>query len=344
MEKYRPSSAEHSVSAKNDSVDAERIEFKRRYDPITREEVVVVEDKESRERLDELREMSNVLNKKLQNKIDQAGLLPYYSWNKSSGGKQKSGVVYPKIMRLAILLRPEHFKSTEEKNEATRYSAGDQVSVFLHLTPENAVQMIRYHSGFSQSANMNYFVDDFFPEHNDPERTASRKHLDLLAKNKDLEGLADFMIEQLVSPETQSAIDNKTFIQHTTEVFQKAYTINSIGEARAYFSFDRDWMYQAREIVRNTAKVVVTSILESEIQRLLLRASSKRDEIFLSLNTLAEKVGDVEVARYRESNNGKSTSKLREVISDYPAFITQTIKEIIRVYKPQIMGWGEKKK
>jgi hypothetical protein len=186
MERYRPSPVEHSAHDTKDLVDTEKIEFKKRYDPVSRDEVIIVEDQESRERLNELREMSNELNKKLQNKLDQAGLMPYYSWNKSSGGKQKSGVVYPKIMRLALLLRPEHFKSDEEKNQATRYSTGDQVSVFLHVTPEDAIQMIRYHNGFSRSANMLYFLGDFFPDSNDPEpgRVASRKAFRFVSKKQ----------------------------------------------------------------------------------------------------------------------------------------------------------------
>ena len=70
--------------------------------------VEVVEDDAFRERLKELREKSAALNKTLQEKLDEAGL-PYYSWNKTSPERREARVAYPKVLRLAVLLRPEYF-------------------------------------------------------------------------------------------------------------------------------------------------------------------------------------------------------------------------------------------
>lgn len=114
MEKFRPMPIEPGVPA-HDAKKSEDIVVKERFDPHSHETVFVVEDAEYRERLAELRSFSNEVNKALQLKLDQAGLRPYYSWNKSSEAGSKNGVPYPKIMRLALLLRPEHFKSAEEK-------------------------------------------------------------------------------------------------------------------------------------------------------------------------------------------------------------------------------------
>src|SRR3989338_2163 len=130
--------------------EAEASVTKKRYDEYSTP-VDVIEDEAYRKRLEHLRAVSIRVNKMLQQKLEKADL-PYYSWNKSSASSKPKSIEYPKILRLAILLRPEFFRSSEKKTRETRYSGRDeQFTLFLHIRNDNSIQLVRLKFDFTHS-------------------------------------------------------------------------------------------------------------------------------------------------------------------------------------------------
>jgi len=308
--------------------EAEASVTKKRYDEYSTP-VDVIEDEAYRKRLEHLRAVSIRVNKMLQQKLEKADL-PYYSWNKSSASSKPKSIEYPKILRLAILLRPEFFRSSEKKTRETRYSGRDeQFTLFLHIRNDNSIQLVRLKFDFTHSAYGIYFAHSVAPDLSSPGSEDERGLLEGYIQKEDIEGLTDYIIEKLSPPIDGEATN---FAQHSTEIFKRAYGIASLEEASRYFATHEVVLYQPKEWLRNLGKVVIMSVLEKTLLE-QVEAGKKTEEIKEVLRDEAEKLLDVGVANYH------NPGKLASFIPNADAYISQTIRQLMRAYKSRILGW-----
>ncbi len=292
-----------------------------------KEAVTVIEDEQYHERLDQLRELSNQLNKLLQKKLDQLPISPYFSWNKSKD--KAEAIALPKVLHIAILFRPEFFYSTEEKTKNNRFNTDDdQLSIFIHVKPDKSIQIIRGHRGYSRSAYGIYFMQSAIGTLEERKGEVER-----LLQADDLEGITE-LIFQCFSGENGSQ-NTQSYIRSETVFFQEAYTLQTIEEAKKYFSSEERFLYQPSEIIRNLAKVALTVILKTSAEDLVNR-KQPLNKIRELLAEEARNIFDIEVPTYPK------TTHLGSHIPENSAYTAQIIQKLIKKYKPQLMGWAPK--
>lgn len=301
---------------------------KERWDPKTKNHVEVEEDEHFKKRIEYLRNQSNDLNRSLQSKLEKTGL-PYYSWNKSS--KKESGqtneITYPKVLRLAVLLRPEFYHSLEQKNNQTRYSSGDdQGTLFLHLTPDNQIQQIRFHSGFSQDAYGIYFIHDLLKK-----IEQDKKEIEEYLQNEDIESLSEYITKRFIPSNTES----DTYTNKMTEFYKKAYEITSVEDAKKYFDQEDFVLYQPKELIRNLAKIVITKILETTLQE-NLDQKKQRSDLEIELRKAAGELLETKVCSLDKNVT------IASFLPENSEYIKQTIYQLLKIYKPKILGWQKK--
>lgn len=307
---------------------------KKRWDSIEGRTVVVPDNEAFRARLAELREKSTSLNKLLQRKLDEAGL-PYYAWNKTSPETRVDRrIVYPKILRIAVMLRPSFFHSEEPKTAQTRYTTSDdQITFILHLTENNDLQVIRLHSDLSPGANKAYFTDSAFPIVKGDRMSEGRKELEVLLHDQNVEGLADFVVRRL-TPSSHRVESGNTYAQAATEYYQRAYTLATPAEVRSYVREGHRLVWESKEIIRNLAKVAVTSILEHAIRAWIRRKKSPA----AAPDGLQKKAAEALSATFSHKSLGENLA-LGSFIPDADAYVRQTIQRLIRAYKNELYGW-----
>lgn len=307
---------------------------KERWDPKTREPVRVVEDEAYHARLEHLRSLSNELNKILEEKLE-AAKLPFYSWNKSSKTNKDDGVIRPKVMRLAILLRPEFYQSSEVKNKQTRYNTGDdQLTYFFHLTADNHLQFLRLRNDASQTAYRIYFESSVFPNFDSDEHAKERGLVEDCVKRGDMNELANYVISRLSDSET--AEDDLSYAQEMTRCFKNASALATVKQAKTYFADGKIFGYQSPEIIRNLGKAAIVSVLGMSLEFLIGATKDLKPEgAKETLVQQAEKILDLEVASYT------TKAKLRDFIPDCQNYIQQVIQNLIKVYKPRMLGWDK---
>ncbi len=301
---------------------------KERWDPETDQIVEVIEDQAFHERLDQLREMSNKLNKLLQRRFDQVQNSPYYAWNKSSA-EAKQADALPKILHIAVLFRPEFFHSNEVKTEETRFSSDDdQLTIFFHVRSDNTIQQIRWHRGGTQGSNGGYFAwlaVGFFEK--------NKVTLEDALAKKDLEAVSA-LVAECFSGSSEAAEDN-SYIQETTCFFQKAYKLKTMQEAVEYFA-DKDHFlsFEFPEVIRNLGKVALEKVLESKLDE-LISVRTPLVQIKEMLNQQADDVFKIKVPVF------PSPEALGSFIPKCKAYTVQLIQKLLKKYKPKIMGWRQ---
>jgi hypothetical protein len=307
----------------NDIVIKQRWDTQAQYDD---EAIEVVEDENFKRRMKELREQSNDLNRILQKKLEQSGL-PYYSWNKGTSNPE-APIQDPKILRLAILLRPEFYASSEEKNRQTRYNTGDeQLTIFLHLTPDREIQEIRLHKGFGSGANANALMADIISQIKRDKESVTE-----YLKNDNQDALADYFVDIFRSPDTFGG--KKSYSQAVTDFFKRAFSLKDTTQAITYFGEQNEkyLFYQSPEIIRNLAKVALQKILESKLKESIKKGIDLKSANNL-LQTEAKKIIEVKTPQL----DGEMA--LGTFIPHLEEHTAQTIQQLIKAYKPKILGW-----
>lgn len=315
-------------------------------------QVVFFETNKENSRLDYLRSLSSELNKSLQSKAEQAGL-PIYFWNKSSKDQcdtlvgKKKNLPHPKVMRLAILFRPEFVRTDEVKNSRNRYTtASDQLTWFIHLDTNNTIQMIRRYNKLGRHREYPYdaFLDNFFYgilpkpflQYETDAEEAERQCFEKYIKEEAVESLADLVITRLISsPGTQ-----ETPIQMNLKDFQRAAQLTSVAQVKDYFS-DAVFVVIPPEFVRNLTKMAIFSVLETCLDLYLVRnVQPNFVKLKKSLEQEAEKLLDVEVREFNYGRGGGSIiKKIREFFPGGDMYCKQIISHLLAEAKPYVMGW-----
>ena len=301
---------------------------KKRWDAKTHEPQVIIEDERSRARLKHLRGLSKELNHILQSKLEEARL-PYSSSHKGTVQHGENDIDYPRVLRMSVQLRPEFYKSDEEKNTETRYTAGDdEITVFIHVRDDNTIQLTRTSHGYTQTAYGLYFEFSIMPDLNSPGHDVEKKLLEQYIKENDINGVADYLVRRLI-PDPHK---KKTFAQSATETFQRAYKITSVEEARKYFNEEQVSLYQAPEFLRNLGKVVIVSVLEHTLLSHIEHRSSLA-QIKVDLQKISQELLNIPCDIFPKPK------KLESCIPDAAGYIRDTIATLTRAYKPKIFGW-----
>ncbi|MDO8505393.1 MAG: hypothetical protein Q7S48_02360 [bacterium] len=301
----------------------------------TIEPFVVVEDKAYRERLDHLRGLSNELNKTLQWELEEADL-PYYSWNKggkSANVKNAGGMQYPKVLRFAVLLRPEFYSSSEEKNKQTRYTtADDQVTAFIHLRADGSVQETRYHVRAHMLDPIRAFGESLVPRKGGLGFIVWKEKVEEYIRVGDMKSLSRTIMERLNS---NGDSEDERFVRKLWIDFPKqSYAISSVGEAKQYFTQDyAKLFFRSPRIIRNLSKIVLMSVLESMVKN--IKEPRPLDQVKSELTDVAKELFAVQVPCLLGSE--RNTIGLN--IPDAEQYAHQTIKKLVQVYKPRILGW-----
>ncbi|MEK7582903.1 MAG: hypothetical protein AAB483_00645 [Patescibacteria group bacterium] len=257
--------------------------IKERFDHETHQPRQVVEDAAFRARLAELREFSNHINRKLQGKLEAAGL-PYYSWNRGTG---------PKIMRLAVLLRPPLYHSASEVDQSDRYGTSDeQMTFFLHITDDDKLQKLRFHSGISISKNRESFVSSFATD--TPGHEIEKSLLERAIQSRDADGIIDYFINRL-RPDGGDR-EAWSYAQDFTDYCQKAYRLSSVMDVRQFFANDYYILHQSKEIIRNLIIVILTTQL-SLLARDLVNEKKPFEDLKNILKDRAQKILEVKIKR-----------------------------------------------
>lgn len=265
--------------------------------------------------------------------------LPFYSWNKGKG-------IYPKVMRIAVLLRPPFLRSDEEKNPKTRYNTGnDQVTFFIHLGTDNAVQKIRTHRNMHPSMTIEAITESLLPplEDNNPNSARMKSVLESYIGRDDIEGLshyianrADPSVEPLDIKKASRCSD--CIMKKITARFQEAYRIADIEQAKDYFQ--KWFLWESDDIVRNLLKVIIVSVLEHKLLD-LLRTGKERvtlEDAREQLNREAETFLGINFEVIEHIQNASA------FIPNANQYAQQTIQRLIKAHKAEIMGWGEDSK
>ena len=203
---------------------------KRRY--YKHDSVVVDMGPEYQARLKELRERSKELNKLLQKKFKEEHLP--YSTRKT----------HSEAAKLTFQFRPP-FTSSEEDKNGTRYTgASDEITLFLHITPENKLDVIRTWSTDTYYATA--LTADIDPDFN-TNTSESKKDLKENFANYSLDTLCDYIISQLrESPLTKS--------------FSEAYNIENEQQAEEYLT---------QPIIQSTPKGITQNLVNITLRSLL---------------------------------------------------------------------------
>lgn len=303
-----------------------------RYDAESGRGVMIVEDEKSLARLELLRARSNELNRILQAKFEAAGL-PYNAWKKTTAEPKDGRVYYPAIMRISLQLRPEYYKSDEAKTVKTRFTSNDdQVTSFLHLRDDDTIQKTRHNRGPAPSEQMSGFLDGLVMEISGfaPWQIENRERMEAMLKQNDLNGVADYFISRLEPPTDPTK--RETWGQSLTKYFRQAYLLETPEEAEAYLDNKLNW-FQSKEVLRNLAKAIIVVLLDKEAIR-IIPVCETVEELKQKLQEHAKRILTLAM-----KSNPKIPAELEDFVPDAPAYATQTIQKIAKVYKPRIMGW-----
>ena len=172
------------------------------------------------------------------------------------------------------------------------------------------------------------------------ESVSDKQQLEELIRKNDLEGLADYMVNRLDPSSTEEA--GRENSRSFTLKFQKAYGIENVEQAREYFADSNLFFWQAPEITRNLAKVVISSILENT----LLSQLGKEKDLEVLRGVLERMAEDIIQVSFKQgaSLRRDGMESIGSVVPDVGQFIKQTIQSLIKFYKPDILGWSKKEK